>query len=392
MPWTLVVSLSTAQLVSWGSIFYAFALFMDPMGQDLGWSKPALTAAYSLGLVASGFGAVPVGRWIDLGYGRAVMTAGSITAAALLALWSQVTSYPAFVALWIGLGLTMSAVLYEPGFAVLTRTLGLKARRGITVMTLLGGLASTVFIPLTHLLVEWFGWRGSLLVLAGLNLGFCAAIHVLVIPPQRPRHARQPDEGAQQTEGARRVLGSPAFWGFVATTVLQGFVATGIPMHFLPLLVERGFTLSSAVTAYAVVGAAQVAARLVTGLGERILSLKVIGLITMLGWALSLGLLPFVPGGSWAIIGFAALYGAANGMMTILRALLPPELFGQADYGTIQGMIATPVNFTRAAAPFAFGALWAWWGGYGAVLVVCFLLAAAALAAFLFTLACARRL
>jgi predicted MFS family arabinose efflux permease len=283
----------------------------------------------------------------------------------------------------------MSAVLYEPGFAVLTRTLGLRARRGITVMTLLGGLASTVFIPLTHVLIESLGWRGALLVLAAANLLFCAAVHALVVPPQRPRETRTAPF-AGRTDGARRVLRSPSFWSFVAATVLQGFVATGIPIHLIPLLVERGFTLSAAVTAYAVIGPAQVVARLLTAFGERALSLKAVGVVTMVTWAVALGLLPFVPAGSWAIIGFAALYGAANGLMTILRALLPPELFGQADYGTIQGMIATPVNFTRAAAPFAFGALWAWWGDYAAVLVVNFALALAALVAFLITLVAAR--
>jgi MFS family permease len=168
-------------------------------------------------------------------------------------------------------------------------------------------------------------------------------------------------------------------------------VATGIPIHFIPLLVERGFSLSTAVTTFAIVGASQVAARLVTGLSERFLSLQLIGVITMTGWTAALALLPVVPAGSWLIVVFAVLYGAANGMMTILRALLPPELFGRADYGTIQGMIATPVNFTRAAAPFAFGALWAWWGGYGAVIALCLVMAVGSLATFLITLAAARR-
>ena len=70
-----------------------------------------MTAAFSAGLVASGLGAVPVGRLIDLGYGRAVMASGSIAAAALFVAWSRIESYGFFVALWIGLGLTMSAVL-----------------------------------------------------------------------------------------------------------------------------------------------------------------------------------------------------------------------------------------------------------------------------------------
>ena len=113
----------------------------------------------------TGFAGGPVGRLIDLGYGRAIMTGGSVLAGVLLALWSQTDSYVAFLLIWFGLGMAMSAVLYEPAFAVLAGHLGLMTRRGITFMTLVAGFASTVFIPLTHLLIESYGWRGALLVL-----------------------------------------------------------------------------------------------------------------------------------------------------------------------------------------------------------------------------------
>jgi MFS family permease len=384
-PWLFVASLSLAQLVSWGSIFYAFALFMEPMNAELGWSKPELTAAYSLGLVASGIVAVPLGRLIDRGYGRMVMTGGSLAAALFLALWSRVESYPAFVLLWAGLGATMSAVLYDPGFAVLIRRLGPRSRRGITAMTLVGGLASTVFLPLTHLLIEWFGWRHALLGLAAINLCVCAIVHGLVIPPQAPRPLGEPRR--VEPSGAGRVLRKAAFWSFVATVLLQGVLSTGFAIHLIPLLVERGFTLPAAVAAFAVIGPAQVAARLLVAVGERTLGLRAVGLLSVALWVLAFALLPFVPAGSWLVIVFGALYGASNGLMTILRALLPPELFGREDYGTIQGFIAAPSTFARAAAPFAFGALWAFAGGYGPLLAIAFGMSVATLVAFVLTLA-----
>ena len=383
-PWAFVASLSLAQLVSWGSVFYAFTLFMEPMNRELGWSTPALTAAYSLGLVAAGITAVPLGRLIDLGYGRTVMTGGSVTAAVLLALWSAVESYPLFLLVWIGLGATMSAILYDPGFAVLIRRLGATARRGITAMTLIAGLASTVFLPLTHLLIESFGWRQALLGLAGFNLFVCAAIHAVAIPPQPPRSATEPRQAPPS--GAGRVLRKAAFWSFVATILLQGVLGTGMSIHLIPLLVERGFSLDAAVAAFAVIGPSQVVARLFVAFGERALGLRAVGLISVGLWLLAFALLPFVPAGSWLVIVFGALYGGANGLMTILRALLPPELFGREDYGTIQGFIATPSTFARAAAPFAFGALWAWAGSYGPLLAIGFGMSVATLVAFVLTL------
>ena len=391
MPWSFVSALSTAVLISYGTIFYAFALVIDPMERELGWSKTALTAAFSLALGASALFSVPVGRLIDRGYGRAVMTGGSVLAAILLVLWARTDSYPAFLLIWCGLGIAMSAVFYEPAFAVLAGHLGLMTRRGITIMTLVAGFASTIFIPLTHLLIESFGWRGALLVLAALNLGICAVLEGLSIPRAAgPVLHPAPPAAAPPASDPRRVLASASFWLFVATSVLQGMISVGIPVHLIPLLVERGFGLDAAVAAFAVIGPAQVAARFLTGFGERALSLKGIGVLTMGLNLMAFCLLPFIPPGSWLIMIFAVFYGASNGMLTIVRALLPPELFGWDDYGAIQGMIATPVRVAMAATPFAFGALWAWWGNYDAVVASCFAMALCAFVAFMLNLAVAR--
>ncbi len=385
LPWGFVGWLSVAQLISWGVIFYAFTLFIEPMAQELRWSKPQLTAAYSLGLVAWGLGAVPVGRAIDLGHGRMVMTAGSVVAAALLAVWARVESYPVFIVLWIGLGATMSAVLYEPAFAILTRNLGPLARRGITALTLLGGLASTAFIPITHWLIEGLGWRDALLALAAVNLFVCAAIHLLVIPAERaaqPATTTSPGPTAAAPTSARRVLREPAFWGFVVTSILHGALFTGFSVHLIPLLVERGYALEAAVAAFSLIGPAQVAARIVIAAGERAMTMRMIGLVAMALPVAAFALLPMLPPGSWLVALFASLYGASNGMMTIVRAVLPAEIFGREDYGAIQGMISMPSTFSRAAGPFAFGALWAWGGGYGIVMVTGLGIAAAMLAAY----------
>jgi predicted MFS family arabinose efflux permease len=392
MPWRFVSALSFTQLISYGTLFYAFALLIDPMEKELGWSKTALTAAYSLALVSSAFFAVPVGRLIDRGYGRAVMTGGSVLAALLLALWALTEHYLPFVLIWLGIGAAMSAVFYEPGFAVLASRLGLLTRRGITIMTLVGGFASTVFIPLTHVLIEAYGWRYALLVLAALNLAICAVLHASSIPaaPPRPKHGGESHIAARPASDPRRVLTKPAFWLFVVTSVLQGIISTGIPVHLIPILLERGFTIDAAVAAYTVIGPAQVAARFLTGFGERAMSLRGIGVATMALSVLAFALLPFVPAGSWLILGFAALYGAANGMLTIVRALLPPELFGREDYGAIQGMIAMPVRIAMAGAPFAFGALWAWRGNYDAVVLLCLGMAVCAFGAFMLNLALAK--
>jgi predicted MFS family arabinose efflux permease len=390
LPWSLLSWLSLTQLISWGTIFYAFTLFIEPMARELGWSKPALAAAYSLGVFAWGLGAVPVGRLIDLGHGRAVMSAGSALAAALFVLWSRTDSYPVFVVLWIGLGFTMSATLYEAGFAVLTRSAGPMSRRAITAMTLVGGFASTVFIPVTHLLIEGLGWRGALAALAAINFS-CALIHASVIPFDRKGgRGYVPFSPAPSSGAARRVLKSIPFWGLVATAVLHGVLFTGFSVHLIPLLVERGFDLGSAVAAFSLIGPAQVAARIVIALAERAAGMRVIGLVTVALPVVAFSLLGIVLPGTGFVALFAALYGAANGMMTVVRAVLPIEVFGRGDYGAIQGMIAAPATFSKAVGPFLFGLVWAWSGSYDAVIVVALVISLAALTVFAATVYTAR--
>src|SRR5688572_25583097 len=147
--WSLVLPLAFGQLVSWGSLYYGFAVIAGPMASELGWSKPEVNGALSLGLAMTGIASFFAGRLIDRHGGRIPMTAGSIAATALLILWSRIDTLWQLYAIWAAMGAVFSTVLYEPVFAVMARELKQDYRRGIVIITLLGGLASTVFIPLT---------------------------------------------------------------------------------------------------------------------------------------------------------------------------------------------------------------------------------------------------
>src|SRR5690606_12484100 len=177
--WPLVAALSVAQLVSWGTIYYAFALFVVPMEAELGWSRTTLNGALSLGLLTAGLCAFSVGSRIDRHGGRWLMSAGSALAVLLLVAWSFVQHVAVFYAIWFGLGVAMALTLYEPVFTVLTRLYPENYRFRITMLTLMGGFASTVFIPLTAWFVEALGWRDALLALAACNLVICLPVHAL---------------------------------------------------------------------------------------------------------------------------------------------------------------------------------------------------------------------
>ncbi len=179
--WPLVWALAAAQLVSWGSIYYSFSLFVVPMESELGWSRAALNGALSLGLFISGLVAYPIGARIDRHGGRAVMALGSLVGAVLFAAWSRVDSLALFYAIWLGLGLALAATLYEPVFAVVTRAFPGDYRTRITALTLVGGFASTVFIPLTQLFIDQLGWRGALVALGVCNALIALPVHALLL-------------------------------------------------------------------------------------------------------------------------------------------------------------------------------------------------------------------
>src|SRR6059058_678741 len=189
----LVVWLSLAQLITWGSVFYTFALLLAPVERELGLTRAQSSFAFSLALLAEGVCSYPVGRWIDRGHERAVMTGGSLLVVAGLTWHAFIHSLAAFYAVWLVLGAALAATLYTPVFAVVTRWYPQDFRRAIITLTFLGGLASSVFIPTSAWLIAAFGWRDALLVLAAVHLVVCVPLHAICLrdaPPAMAAAAR----------------------------------------------------------------------------------------------------------------------------------------------------------------------------------------------------------
>ena len=379
--WTLVLGIATAQLVSWGTLFYAFAVYVVPMETEPGWSRPELNGALSIGLLVAGLLSLPVGALIDRGHGRTLMTLGSLLGAALLATWPLARDLPLFYALWAGIGVAMAATLNEPAFAVVTFLFPRDYRRAITAVTLVGGLASTVFIPLTQFLIERMGWRDSLFVLAGFNVA-CALCHALLIPPAGPPPAR-----TTRTDGRgplAAALRRASFWALTLSFAFDALTFTSLLFHLVPMMRERGLPMGEIVAGYAVIGPMQVAGRvLVTTIG-RDLSTRAVGLIVVAAYPVALAVLMLARDLATMML-FAVVYGLANGVVTIIRGVVVADLYGREGYGAVSGAMSTPATFARAGAPLA--AAWAWQelGGYGPVLWL--MMAAAIVSAAAFALA-----
>jgi MFS family permease len=381
--WRLVAWLSVGQLVVWGVLYYGFAVVVTPMERELGWSKADLNGALSLGLLVSGLAAFPIGQWIDRRGGFWPLTLGSFAGGALMIAWAFVTEPWQLYAVWGLMGFALAATLYEPAFAVIAANVA-EWRRGILYLTFVGGLASTVFIPLAHVLVEAGDWRRALIVLGAIVVVVAGGIHLAVLPGTKAKGeaARKADEAASDGPSAIRLaLARPAFWGIGFGYFGYSFLVSALTFHLIPLLTERGVDDATILLIWSTIGPMQVAGRIVLMLLGTRIDARTTGRAAMLFLPLSMLLMVLYGRDAATLLVFAVVYGAGNGMMTIVRGTIVPEVLGPRGYATINGALSLPANVARAVAPLAAAALWGW-GGYATVLWVLFGLCTASAIAF----------
>ncbi|MPW15524.1 MFS transporter [Paraburkholderia sp. CNPSo 3157] len=387
-------ALAVAQLVSWGSVYYAFSLFVVPMEQSMGWGRTQTNAALSLGLLVSGLAAYPLGALIDHGHGRKIMVAGSLLSAAMLLLWSQAQSLSTLFIVWTGLGIAMAATLYDPVFAIVTRDYPATFRTKITLITLVAGFASTVFIPLTQGLVSWFEWRGALVALAACNIVIALPIHMAAIRGGSG-HSTPADDRLRLKEtnraSTRRALRTPTFWGLAVCFTAYYATFAALTFHLVPLMTERGVSHAVILTTMALIGPAQVVARALWFTVGRNVRPAVVGIVVTTVFPLSVVVLLLASTSPILLILFALLYGGANGMMTILRGTIVQDVMWTEGYGGVSGLLSMPSNIAKGIAPISAAAIWSIEQRYVPVEWVILLVSSMSAGAFILAMRSARR-
>jgi len=368
------LTLAVGQTLIWAATFYLFPALLVHFETDTGWSKTELTAAFTGSLLVAAFFSATVGRFIDAGNGSRVMICGMIAAAVVLAGLSQATEYWHFVLAWLLLGGTMATSLYEPCFALLVRHLGDKARPVITRITLVAGFAGTVAFPLANWIAINAGWRVAVLAFAALVvfIALPATIFGLVQLSKLPVTGTGTSPANGNPKDQRR-----AFWllaiAFALTAVNHGMLIN----HLLPLLAERGVGSVLAVTAASFIGPMQVAGRVIMIATERSVSTRATTVFCFLAMTAAVVCLFLAEATPWLIFAFIALHGAPWGVMSIVRPAVTRDVLGGAGFGLNSGHISALSLTGSAVAPFGGALIWHA-SGYGAMLVVSFLLMIAA--------------
>lgn len=351
----LVWCLGVSQLVCWGISYYLIAIFGNAMAADLGLSLAVAYGGFTVALLVMGATSGTIGRAIDQWGGRPVMVVGSLLSAAGCLGLAASTEVVGYYASWVVLGLAMRMTLYDAAFAALARLGGPQARKPISQITLLGGLASTTLWPVGQALAEAFGWRGALCFYAAFAL-LTVPLHA-AIPAERYERAPSPTpvpehEGGERPRGLALV--SVLYALIVAAT---GLLNSGMSAHMIGILAGLGATPAAAVWIATLRGVGQSSARLGEVLfGGRLhptgLALIAVGLLVpsfLIGLASGEAVV--------AGLAFALLYGAGNGLMTIVRGTLPLVLFDPRSYGGTVGRLVTPSFYASALAPLAYAVL-----------------------------------
>jgi hypothetical protein len=374
----VTIVLGIGQILVWGSTYYLPAVLAKPTAEATGWPLAWIIGGLSLGLLLAGLVSPKVGDLIERRGGRPVLMASAVLTAIGLVGLAAASSVTAYITAWLILGVAMGAGLYDPAFAALGRLYGREARSAITSLTLIAGFASTVCWPLSALLLQRVGWRGTCVAYAALQLAVVLPVYGFGLPREAPHERPLPKSAtARAAATPDRPSRYPVLFSLVALTqTLASIIAAIVSVHLLTTLQQRGVPLDTAVALGAIVGPCQVSARLLDLMFGRRIHPVWETLIASVFVAAGLGLLMQGYGAVWVGL---VLYGGGIGLRSIVRGTLPLALFGADGYAILMGRLAFPMLVAQAAAPSAGAVLLQRWGA-DSILAALFWLAIATLA------------
>jgi MFS family permease len=345
--WIAVIELSLDQLVAWGALYYAYSVLSVPMAESLGLARELVAAGFSVALLVSGLLARPTGRFLDVRGARPVLLAGAVLGPLALGALAVARGPLGLFAAFALLGVAHALALYEPAIRAVVDWFPRQAERAraLLVLTVLGGFASTAFLPLTAWLLERVGWRTSLAALALTVALVCGGV-ALRMPSSRGVGAPIGSESGAEPGAGRRALRLLAL-----AFALQSFASTGLLVALVWFLSERGIELGQAAAIAGLAGAAQVPGRLLLGPLQRRVATRT-RLPLLLG-VQAVAVLGIASGAPWLLHAAIVIFGMAAGTMTLERAAVLIEWFGLRGFGARGGSIAAASAIARASSPYA---------------------------------------
>jgi MFS transporter, OFA family, oxalate/formate antiporter len=362
--------------VGFGSIgfaAYSIGAFVDPLGEEFGWSRAEVQLAIAFGVGLGGFAAPVVGTLIDRYGGRKIALWGLVGVAAgyALAAFNQSlwTFYLAYIVVAV-LGAGSGPVSWTRAVAA-----RFEKRRGLALALILSGTGvSAIFVPpYVVYIVEAYGWRAGYLALALLPLLVALPLAFFFFHPSRPLRELERDEeplnenseptAVPEGMSLREAVRSYRFWVLLASVLAMYLAITGIVPNFIPALTDHGFSPAVAASIMSVYGISLIFARLGIGwLLDRFWG-PAVAAVVLTSPALACLILVGEPTYATAVLA-SALIGAAAGAELDLLAYFAVRYFGIKSYGRIYGFLYTGVAFGAGLGPISFAYIYQITGSY----------------------------
>ncbi len=370
-----VWSLAIAETISWAGIFYLFPAMLMRWETHFGWSRVELTFGFTGGLIISAGTSIFVGRLIDRGHGRTVLTLSAFMGGLLISMLPLVQHLWQFYLIWLLIGFTMAGCLYEPCFAFLTRVYYPEAKRPIIMVTLVAGFAGTLCFPLSSVIAENINWQASVWLFSLLICGLAVPLFWYGASSKPAQKDARP--AIRQTPlraVAIPLLKSRTFWCLVVAFACFSLNHSMIISHILPLLDSQGVSPGHAIVAASSIGAAQVLGRLVLVAVERHISMLLICIGSFIGLSLASIHLAFAGTATLILFLFVCLQGGSAGTGSIAKPTVTADLLGSANFGTISAMVSIAHMLGFAFGPGLSSLIWSF-AGYTTVIKATGLLA-----------------
>lgn len=344
-----LLALSLAQIVGWGTLYYSFIVAAPKMATSTGWPLTAITGLFSGGLVCAALMAMVVGRLLDRRGPRIIVTAGSAVGVLGLILVSQAGSLAMLGVAFLVCAVAQASVFYDAAFTIVTHRYQDLRRKALAIVTIAGGLASTIFAPLVAVLLSALGWSGTYLVLAAILAAVNLPLYWFSLEPAW--HVRVVGHPDRHDQSVSAVVRSARFWRLVIAMVAISIALFSVTLNSIPLFMERGLTFELAAVALGLIGAGQLLGRIlfmVIPHGRRAWVPLAAGSVA---GAVALAMLGLVPGPAWLLILIGVATGSVRGVMTLVHATAVSDRWGTLNYGAVNGIFSAPIAVALALTP-----------------------------------------
>jgi predicted MFS family arabinose efflux permease len=296
------------------------------------------------------------------------MTTGSVLATGLVVAWSQVRTVAQLYAVLVGIGFTTAMVLYEPALAVVVSWFDPARRaRAVLGVIVVAGFASTIFLPLTAVLVDRYGWRTALLILAGVHGAVTVPLHAIAVRRAPTVIAHAASVSRDHAAVVRAALHDARFWWLAAAFVAHSAAMAAMTVHVVGFLEDKGHPATFAATVAGLLGVLSVTGRLLLTAAHRRLRRSLVVAAVFAVQAAAAFALPTVAGSRAGAATGVIAFGIGFGVASLVKPQLLADRYGTVAYGTVAGILATPITLARAVAPMAAAGLLDI-GGYGGVM------------------------